>query len=228
MRERWPMVKYVADRMKQRLPYNVDHEELQASAAAGLLDAIRRFDPGRGVKFETYAPHRMRGFILDDLRDHDWVPRLTRARHNRLERTYAHLEARLGRVPTDRELAGEMGMSVDDFLSLAAECSGASLTPLKKRPLEKETFQFPIDVITSTPDHAAESPLEIATRDDLFARLKEIMPPKLAEVLDLYYHDELTLKEIGRKLNLSESRVCQLHAKALRFARQRLQAGAPA
>ena len=218
MREKWPMVRYVADKMKERLPHNVDVEELQASAAAGLLDAIRRFDPARGVKFESYAPHRMRGWILDDLRAKDWVPRLTRARSNRVEQALQKLERELGRIPTDQELAGELGISREEFEQLRREVDGAYLVPLKKRQLEKEPGRFTVDL---QPDLSAETPLELASRADLWARLKHILPPKQVEILELYYSDDLTLKQIGRLLGLSESRVCQLHAKAIAILKER-------
>jgi RNA polymerase sigma factor for flagellar operon FliA len=218
LREKWPMVKYVADRMKARMPVWCDVEDLQASAAAGLLDAHRRFDPARGIKFESYAPHRMRGFVLDDLRAMDWVPRLTRTRSNRLEAAYDRLEAKLGRVPTDKELAGELGMSIEEFGTLALETRGITAVPLKRRQLEKEPVPL---AIGNLPDVDAESPIDLVGRADVFQRIREILPPQQAEVVDLYYQDDLTLKEIGRVLGLSESRVCQLHAKAIANLKRR-------
>jgi RNA polymerase sigma factor for flagellar operon FliA len=218
LREKWPMVKYVADRMKARMPVWCDVEDLQASAAAGLLDAHRRFDPAKGVKFESYAPHRMRGFVLDDLRAMDWVPRLTRTRSHRLETAYNRLEAKLGRVPTDKELAGELEMSIEEFGTLAFETRGTTAVPLKRRQLEKEPIPLAIGNI---PDVDAESPVDLAGRAEVWERIRQILPPQQVEVVELYYLDDLTLKEIGRLLELSESRVCQLHAMAIALLKER-------
>lgn len=205
-----PIVKYVADRMIERLPHNVQVEDLCGAGVFGLMDAIDKFDPGRGVKFETYCVGRIRGSILDELRAMDWVPRLTRARSNRLEAAYQKLERELGRTPTDMEVARELNLSIEELDRLHQEVSGATMMPLQHRALEKEQDLVTVDAME---DARAEGPLSESERRDFVQFCKTKLSTKERYILMLYYYDELTLKEIGRILGLSESRVCQIHAK---------------
>jgi RNA polymerase sigma factor for flagellar operon FliA len=174
------MVTYLADRMKDRLPNHVDTDDVRSTAALGLVDAIRRFDPKRGVSFSTYAPHRMRGHVLDELRELDWVPRLVRSR---------------------KEPA--IGMQ-----------SMSGFAPDLRYPHE---FPEAVD--------RREDPVRIAGDRDLWRRLREILTAKQVEVLDHYYRGNYTLKQIGQLMGLSESRVCQLHARAIHTLRRRLAGG---
>ncbi len=205
-----PIVKYVSDRMIERLPHNVQVEDLCGAGVFGLLDAIEKFDSGRGVKFETYCVGRIRGSILDELRAMDWVPRLTRARSNKLEATYVKLERELGRAPTDVEVAREMNISIDELDRLHREVSGATMAPIQHRALEKEQDLVTVDAME---DSRQEGPLSESEKRDFVSFCKTKLSTKERYILMLYYYDELTLKEIGRILGLSESRVCQLHAK---------------
>jgi RNA polymerase sigma factor for flagellar operon FliA len=207
-----PVVKYVADRLIERLPHNIQVEEIASAGLNGLFDAIQRFDLSRGVKFETYCVGRIRGAMLDELRAMDWVPRLTRARANKLEETYTRLEKEHGRAPTDTELAKALGVSLAGLDELFKDVSGASVLSLTKRPHGKEENVVGVDIME---DVREEGPLDTSSRADFADYIRKNLTTKERYILMLYYYDDLTLKEIGVILGLSESRVCQLHARLL-------------
>ncbi len=207
-----PIVRYVAEKMIERLPHNVQVEDLVSVGVFGLFEAIDRFDLSRGVKFETYCVGRIRGAMLDELRHMDWVPRLTRARANRLEDAYAKLEKEHGRPPTDVELARELHLSLEGLDELYREVSGASLVSLQRRTLEKDDNLMGVDVME---DPKIEGPLPANARRDLVEFCRRRLTTKERYILMMYYFEDLTLKEIGQILGLSESRVCQLHAKLI-------------
>ncbi|HLF93919.1 MAG TPA: FliA/WhiG family RNA polymerase sigma factor [Planctomycetota bacterium] len=210
--EYYPIVRYVAEKMIERLPHNVQVEDLVSSGVFGLFDAITKFDLERGVKFETYCVNRIRGAMLDELRHMDWVPRLTRARANKLEDAYARLEKENGRAPTDVELARELKISVDHLDELFREVSGASLVSMQRRSLAKDPNQLGVDIME---DQKIEGPFPATQRKDLLEFCKKRLSTKERYILMMYYSEDLTLKEIGQILDLSESRVCQLHAKLI-------------
>ncbi len=210
--EYYPIVRYVAEKMIERLPHNVQVEDLISSGVFGLFDAIQKFDLERGVKFETYCVTRIRGSMLDELRHMDWVPRLTRARANKLEEAYAKLEKEKGRTPTDVELARELKISVDHLDELFREVSGASLVSMQRRSLAKDPNQLGVDIME---DEKIEGPFLATQRKDLLEFCKKRLSTKERYILMMYYSEDLTLKEIGQILDLSESRVCQLHAKLI-------------
>lgn len=205
-----PIVRYVAEKMIERLPHNVQVEDLVSTGVFGLFEAIERFDLSRGVKFETYCVGRIRGAMLDELRHMDWVPRLTRARANKLEDAYAKLEKEHGRPPTDVELARELRLSLEGLDELYREVSGASLVSMQRRTLEKDDNQLGVDIME---DPKIEGPLPANARRDLVEFCRKRLSTKERYILMMYYFEDLTLKEIGTILGLSESRVCQLHAK---------------
>jgi len=206
-----PIVRFVSDRMIERLPHNVQVEDLCSAGVFGLLDAIDKFDMSRGFRFETYCTNRIRGAILDELRSMDWVPRLTRARANGLERAFSKLERELGRAPTDVEVARELRISVDRLDELYRETSGTAVVQsLHRRTLAKDPETVGVDTMEDTGD---AGPVTNAEKSDFIAYCKKNLSTKERYILMLYYYDELTLKEIGNVLGLSESRVCQLHAK---------------
>lgn len=207
-----PIVRYVAERLIERLPHNVQVDDIASAGIFGLLDAIKRFDPARLVKFETYCVGRIRGAMLDELRAMDWVPRLTRARANRLEDAYTKLEKEHRRAPTDTELAKEMRVSMQELDALFKDVSGASVLTLHKRPHGKDENLLGVDIME---DAKAEGPLSESARRDFIDYIKKNLTTKERYILMLYYFDDLTLKEIGVILELSESRVCQLHARLL-------------
>jgi RNA polymerase sigma factor for flagellar operon FliA len=205
-----PIVRYVAEKMVERLPRNVQVEDLVSAGILGLFESIDRFDLARGVKFETYCVGRIRGAMLDELRHMDWVPRLTRARANKLESAISKLQKEHGRPPTDVELARELKMSLDALDELYREVSGASLVSMQRRTLEKDDNVVGVDIME---DPKIEGPLPANVRRDLVEFCRKRLSTKERYILMMYYFEDLTLKEIGNILNLSESRVCQLHAK---------------
>lgn len=207
-----PIVRYVADRLIERLPHNVQVDDIASAGIFGLLDAIKRFDPARLVKFETYCVGRIRGAMLDELRAMDWVPRLTRARANKLEDAYSKVVKQQGRAPTDTELAKEMRVSMQELDALFKDVSGASVLSLHKRPHGKDETLLGVDIME---DEKAEGPLSMTSKKDFIEYIKKNLTTKERYILMLYYFDDLTLKEIGVILELSESRVCQLHARLL-------------
>jgi RNA polymerase sigma factor for flagellar operon FliA len=214
-----PIVRYVAEKMIERLPHNVQVEDLISSGVFGLFDAVERFDLARGVKFETYCVGRIRGAMLDELRHMDWVPRLTRARANKLEEAYTRLQKENGRAPTDQELATDLRISVDQLDELFREVSGASIVTMGRRTLDKDPNQLGVDIME---DEKIEGPLPANARRDLVEFCKKKLNTKERYILMMYYFEDLTLKEIGSILDLSESRVCQLHAKLITRLRTHL------
>jgi RNA polymerase sigma factor for flagellar operon FliA len=224
-----PLVKFVAGRVGSGLPAHVDDEDLISYGLLGLIRAIERFDPAREVKFETYAIPRIRGAIIDELRAMDWVPRSVRGRARDIERAIAELEGRLGRAPTDEEIAQRLGLSEEELNDSLGEISRTSVVALDELWSVSGGDQVAlIDTIEDTqgpnPQMAlAETELREAIGDAL-ARL----PEREKLVVTLYYYEELTLREIGEVLGVTESRVSQLHTKAILRLKARLSATAPA
>jgi RNA polymerase sigma factor for flagellar operon FliA len=210
------LVKYVAGRIAVGLPASVDRADLVSAGIVGLLEAIERFEPERGTTFEGYAVGRIRGAILDELRAADWVPRSVRAKARAIESAYQELEARLGRVPTDEELAAAAGMSTDQLHSALQEIAASGLVAL--------------DEVTALGDVLAdrgEGPagvLEQVESREVLAHAVRLLPERERTVLALYYVEALTLAQIGQVLGVTESRVSQIHAKAVLHLRARLAA----
>jgi RNA polymerase sigma factor for flagellar operon FliA len=217
-----PLVKYVAGRVGTGLPAHVDVGDLVQSGIFGLVDAIEKFEPERGLKFETYAMQRIRGAILDDLRSQDWVPRSVRGRAREVERALERLGARLQRQPSDRELAAELEMSLEDLHDLYAQLQLTSVVALDELVA---AGRGTASLAETLPDEDAEDP--VATLVDLDNRRQLAGAiAQLAErdrvVVTLYYFENLTLAEIGKVLGVTESRVCQLHTRAVLRLRAKL------
>lgn len=221
-----PLVKYVAGRIAVGLPSHVEIEDLYSYGVFGLLDAIRRYDPHRGVKFETYAFTRIRGAMLDGLREMDWVPSSLRQKARQLERAYADVEARLGRPATDEEVAAELGLGAEEMRELLKEVSRVTLVSLDDAAWAGEDDgEADLALQEIVKDDRADDPLESARlmeRKRLLAEAIDRLPPKERIVVGLYYYDGLTATEIARVMNLSVSRISQLHAKAVLRLRGRL------
>jgi RNA polymerase sigma factor for flagellar operon FliA len=216
-----PIVRYTAERLAAKLPQNVDVDDLQSAGIFGLMDAIDGFDPARGVKFKTYCSPRIRGAILDELRAIDWVPRLVRTKANILEERYRELEAALGRRPTDVELAQQLGMSLeqlDDFVKEASAITVVSLTE-KWQDNDQDKSVRTIDLLE---DRRQDGPIEELQRKDVMEVLSKELTVKERMIVILYYFEELTMREIGLTLDLSESRVCQLHSRIVARLRAKL------
>lgn len=217
-----PLVKYVAGRVGTGLPSHVEVSDLIQSGIFGLVDAIEKFEPERGLKFETYAMQRIRGAILDDLRAQDWVPRSVRSRARDVERALERLEAKLQRTATDAELADELELSTDDLRELFAQLQMTSVVALD----DLIGFGTATASLAETlPDDRAEDPIAALVDRDSRRQLAEAVE-RLSDrdriVVTLYYFENLTLAEIGKVLGVTESRVCQLHTRAVLRLRSKL------
>jgi RNA polymerase sigma factor for flagellar operon FliA len=220
-----PLVKYVASRIGAGLPQNVDQSDLTSYGMFGLIDAITKFDPERGFKFETYAISRIKGAILDELRSIDWVPRSVRAKAKSVERAMAKLESKLHRAPTDEEIADELNLSALQLHNLYNQISSLGMVALD----EMLSFGGGGDSLTlgDTLADRQDGPGGVYERIELRQMLADAinrMGEREKIVLTLYYYENLTLAEIGRVLGVTESRVCQIHTKAVLHLRSRLTA----
>lgn len=208
------LVKYNAERIYAKLPDEVELDDLYSAGIFGLMDAIESFDLNRGVKFETYCAPRVRGAILDELRSMDWVPRLVRSRAHKLGEAKKTLEAELGRVPTDEETASHMGIDQGEYAKLKRDSNAVSLVSLSRKWFETDSQKdvCEIDVIE---DKRGSNPLDEIQRRDLKESLIRGLSRAEKLILVLYYYEEMTMKEIGATLDLSESRVSQMHSSIL-------------
>ena len=211
-----PLVKNVVGRMTSRLPSHlIDKEDLLHVGIIGLMSALEKYDASRDVQFETYARFRIRGAILDEMRARDWVPRSTRSKENKLDKAFEALQIKLGRSPTEEEVAEYLTLSLDDYYQLLDQSRSISLISSEDLPgdyLDKLSREE----ILATIDHG--DPLEILDKNEMREGLKEAidnLPERERLVLALYYYEELTMKEIGKVLSLTESRVCQIHTHAV-------------
>jgi RNA polymerase sigma factor for flagellar operon FliA len=224
-----PLVKYVAGRLGSGLPAHVDEGDLVSYGLLGLIGAIERYDPTRDIKFETYAIARIKGAIIDELRALDWVPRSVRSRAREIERAIAELESKLGTAPTDEQIAKKIGITVEeleDSLTDISRSSIAALDELWSVSGEGDQVSLLDTIEDTTGARPADALDEVETREalaDAIARL----PEREKLVVTLYYYEELTLREIGEVLGVTESRVSQLHTKAILRLKARL-AGAAA
>ena len=205
------LVKYSAERIWVKLPDKVELDDLIQAGIFGLKDAIEAYDPERGVKFETYCAPRIRGSILDELRSMDWVPRLVRSRAHQLERARQTLEAQLGRIPTEKELATELELDKEEFHRLQRDANAIGLISLNNKFNENEGEKDvrEIDIIQ---DQKSKNPVTEAQKRDLKNLLSKGLTRAEKLIVILYYYEEMTMKEIGATLDLSESRVSQMHS----------------
>ena len=206
-----PLVKYNGERIWSRLPDGVELDDLVSSGTFGLMDAIDAYDMSRGVKFETYCVPRIRGAMLDELRTMDWVPRLVRSKASKLNEALKTLEARLGRAPADSEVAEYMGLSAEEFEKLLVEANALSLVSLNTKWCEPDSSKevHEIDIIE---DKKGEDPTRRIQKHDLMRLVTKGLNRNERLIIILYYYEELTMKEIGATLDLSESRVSQMHS----------------
>ena len=221
-----PLVKYVAGRLGSGLPAHVDDDDLVSYGLLGLIGAIERFDPTREIKFETYALGRIKGAIIDELRSLDWVPRSVRARAREIERSIAELEAKLGRAPTDEEIADKLGTSVEDLDEDLLQISRTSIAALDEL-WTVSAGGDQVALIDTIEDPAGPSPTTALDETELREAMADAiarLPEREKLVVTLYYYEELTLREIGEVLGVTESRVSQLHTKAILRLKARLSA----
>jgi len=207
----FPLVRYNAERVWAKLPEGVDINDLISAGVFGLMDAIEAFDLTRGVKFETYCVPRIRGAMLDELRTMDWVPRLVRSKASKLGAAQKALEAELGRPPLDTELAKKLGLSLDEFHKMRSDASAVNLVSLNKKWYETDSYKDvrEIDILE---DVKGEDPTGGIQKRDIMRLVTKGLNRNERLIVILYYYEELTMKEIGQTLGLSESRVSQMHS----------------
>ncbi|MCL2025948.1 MAG: RNA polymerase sigma factor WhiG [Leptospirales bacterium] len=219
-----PLVKYVAGKVSMGMPQNIEFDDLVSYGVFGLIDAIGKFDPARGIKFKTYAMTRIRGAIFDELRSIDWIPRSIRQKAKQIEQVISELENKLGRTVEDEEIAREMGMANDEFQSLLNKLSGTSMLSLNDIwYLGDDNDELSILETLEAPENMNPDILieKEEIRDYIIDAIQKL-PDKEKKVIVLYYYEDLTLKEIGEILEVTESRVSQLHTKAIMRLRGRL------
>ena len=220
-----PIVKYVAGRLGSGLPAHVDEGDLVSYGLLGLISAIERFDPDRDIKFETYAIARIKGSILDELRALDWVPRSVRSRARQIERGMSELEAKLGRAPTDEELAAKVGISVDELEESLTDISRSSIAALDEFWTISGSGGDQVALIDTIEDEHGPEPQAAFAQTELREIVADAitnLPEREKLVITLYYYEDLTLREIGEVLGVTESRVSQLHTKAVLRLKARL------
>ena len=213
-----PLVKYVAGRVAVGLPANIDQADLISYGIFGLIDAIDKYDPERGIKFETYAINRIRGAIIDELRAIDWVPRSVRFKAREVEKAYTELENRLKRPPSDPEIAEELGMTVDELNHTYSQLASVSLVALDELMTVDGGQGDKLSLVETLEDTKTQSPSEafegVEMKEILTGAINRL-PEREKIVITLYYYEGLTLAEIGQVLGVTESRVCQMHTKAV-------------
>jgi RNA polymerase sigma factor for flagellar operon FliA len=216
------LVRYNAERIGAKLPDEVDVDDLMSAGVFGLLDAIDAFDLDRGVKFETYCSPRIRGAILDELRNMDWVPRLVRHRAHKLAGITRTLEVELGRIPSEDEIAHRLGLSRAQFDKLMRDASAVSLISLSRKFTDSDSTRdvFEIDVV---PDEQGTDPVVEAQKRDVRDLVTRGLSRAERLIVVLYYYEQMTMKQIGETLDLSESRVSQMHSAILVRLRAQLQ-----
>jgi RNA polymerase sigma factor FliA len=220
-----PLVKYVAGRMSSGFPAHVEEADLISYGLSGLISAIERFDLSREIKFETYAITRIRGAIIDELRTLDWVPRSVRARAREIERVNMKLEARLQRAPTDEEIAAELEISIDEFQEALLQISNSTIVALDGLWNISDVTGDQVSLLDALPDRGAPDPQVLVDQSELRDRIADAiaaLPEREKLVVALYYYENLTLREIGEVLGVTESRVSQLHTKAVLRLRSKL------
>jgi RNA polymerase sigma factor for flagellar operon FliA len=220
-----PLVKYVSGRMASGLPAHVEEADLISYGLGGLISAIERFELEREIKFETYAITRIKGAIIDELRSLDWVPRSVRARARAIERANTKLEHKLQRAPTDEEMARELEMTVSDFQDALLQISNSTVAALDELWTVSDASGDQVSLLDTLQDPGAPDPAAIIDATDLKDRIADAiarLPEREKLVVALYYYENLTLREIGEVLGVTESRVSQLHTKAVLRLRGRM------
>ncbi|MDY4903172.1 MAG: RNA polymerase sigma factor WhiG [Treponema sp.] len=224
IRQYMPLVKYVAGKVSTGMPDSVEFDDLVGFGQFGLLDAINKFDPEKNVKFKTYAVTRIRGAIFDELRELDWVPRSVRQRSREIEDTIVELEGKLGRSATDSEIAQAMGLSDAEYQDTLVKISGTSVLSLNDVWYSGDDSEN-MSIGDSIESPSSLNPDVIVEREEIRRIIIEAineLPLNEKKVIVLYYHEDLTFKEIGQVLNVSESRISQLHTKANLHLRAKL------
>jgi RNA polymerase sigma factor for flagellar operon FliA len=220
-----PLVKYVAGRVGVGLPPNIEQADLVSYGVFGLIDAIEKFDISRAIKFETYAISRIKGAIIDELRAIDWIPRSVRYKAREVEKAYAALEARLHRTPTEAEVAVELGIELSELHAIFSQVSFVNVIALDELLNVGGERGDKLSLVDTLEDTKAEDPVAVFETEEtkyLLARAINTLPEREKIVVTLYYYEGLTLAEIGQVLGVTESRICQMHTKAVLQLRGKL------
>jgi RNA polymerase sigma factor for flagellar operon FliA len=223
--EHAPLIRYIVNRIAVRLPSHIDLDDLHNTGVIGLMDAIEKYDPEKNCKFKTYAEFRIKGAILDQLRSLDWVPRSVRQKGRRLERAYGEVEQRLGRSASEEEVADSLGLQIEKFHELLNQVRGVSLVNLEElrgAGSEGERTGSYADIVEDVHSENPYSALKQQEMRRVIAETIGSLPDKERLVLTLYYYEDLNMKEIGSILGITESRVCQIHTKAVGRLRSKL------
>jgi RNA polymerase sigma factor for flagellar operon FliA len=220
-----PLVKYVAGRVGVGLPPNIEQADLVSYGIFGLIDAIEKFDLERAIKFETYAISRIKGAIIDELRAIDWIPRSVRYKAREVEKAYAALEAKLHRSPTEAEVAEELGIKLEDLHTIFSQVSFVNVVALDELMSAGQERGDKLSLVDTLEDTKAEDPVQAFETEEtkyLLAKAINTLPEREKIVVTLYYYEGLTLAEIGQVLGVTESRICQMHTKAVLQLRGKL------
>lgn len=220
-----PLVKYVAGRVGVGLPSNIEQADLVSYGIFGLIDAIEKFDLSRAIKFETYAISRIKGAIIDELRAIDWIPRSVRYKAREVEKAYATLEAKLSRSPTEAEVAAELGIRLSELRAIFSQVSFVNVVALDELLNVGGDRGDKLSLVDTLEDTRAEDPVAAFESEEtkyLLARAINTLPEREKIVVTLYYYEGLTLAEIGQVLGVTESRICQMHTKAVLQLRGKL------
>jgi RNA polymerase sigma factor for flagellar operon FliA len=223
--EHAPLIRYIVNRIAVRLPSHIDLDDLHNTGVIGLMDAIEKYDPEKNCKFKTYAEFRIKGAILDQLRSLDWVPRSVRQKGRRLERAYGEVEQRLGRSASEEEVADSLGLQLDKFHELLNQVRGVSLVNLEElrgTSSDGERTGSYADIVEDVHSENPFSALKQQETRHVIGDTISSLPEKERLVLTLYYYEDLNMKEIGSILGITESRVCQIHTKAVGRLRSKL------
>ena len=220
------LVRYNAERVWAKLPEGVDLNDLMSAGVFGLMDAIEAFDMDRGVKFETYCVPRIRGAMLDELRTMDWVPRLVRSKASKVEAARKVVEARVGRPPMEAEIAEQMGLPIQEFERMKSDASAVNLVSLEKKWYETDSYKDvrEVDVVE---DIKCEDPAVGIQKMDVMRLVTKGLNRNERLIIILYYYEELTMKDIGNTLGLSESRVSQMHSSIVARLKEQLERRRP-
>lgn len=218
-----PLIKFIAQKIAVRLPSNIEFDDLVSSGVIGLMDAIDKYDPSRDNKFKTYAEFRIRGAILDELRAQDWVPRSVREKAKQLERAHVRLEQQLGRVPTEDEITKELKITKDEYFELLNQVKSVSILSLDEAgSFNSSDRKSILSLLESCKIPSPLTELNLKAVKEVVTKAIESLPEKQRLVLSLYYYEDLNLKEIGDVLDVTESRVSQLHTQAVLWLRRKL------
>ena len=219
-----PLIKFIAGRIAMRLPPHLSTDDLISAGALGLIDAVDKYDPDRNAQFKTYAEYRIRGAILDELRAMDWVPRSVRHKSQRVDNAFQELAVKLGREPEDEDMARHLGLSLEEYHDLLSATAAVGLLAIVETEEGLARF-IPGTMAENTIRDASDGPIENLDKNEIkkvIAAAIGRLPHREQLVVSLYYYDELTMKEIGKVLNYTESRICQIHSQVMTKLRVRL------